>query len=318
MDLTPQQELEVNNLAMTLKRNKLAHSEMEAKRMAMDMLHIGKKVADDFKKRDDAMYADARNDAPKDAEQARAKSHLEQLTTNMSRGRDVRINVDQMIKVDKSVGDQMRAFEVKEEEEARVSNQIPQMKPVEQMVPEDDDVVSDNFTHEVQDSASESVNELKEEPVQKEEMSKEPVQIQEEVKEEESEQIDDYDSYSIEQVPPEMDSNATLAEQLGISEVEEPVVEVRDATNYDMVSNEVSSPTIQVASMEPAKTSEDSEVISHEPQMAPSSQIFNQSEYNLAAEEEAKKKALEEKRRQEAEKMAESKIDLASVFNFNK
>jgi hypothetical protein len=90
VDFKSGQEEEIEKLARTLKSSKLASSESEAKRMAEEMLGIGKKVSDDFKKRENNFY----NEQNKSREQQIAQKQVEMLVSNLASGKsNVRIDM---------------------------------------------------------------------------------------------------------------------------------------------------------------------------------------------------------------------------------
>jgi hypothetical protein len=91
MDLTHKEEVE--KLARTLKQNKVAQTESEAYRMAEDMLNTGRKVQEDFKARDKAIYGqEVRNQ-----EVETAHKLMERISTNIAKGRqDVRIDIKEL------------------------------------------------------------------------------------------------------------------------------------------------------------------------------------------------------------------------------
>jgi uncharacterized pyridoxamine 5'-phosphate oxidase family protein len=88
---------EVETLATNLRRNRLASSDSEARRMAEEMLSTSKKVHDDFTQREKTFYGDQK----KNPEVELAHRQIEQLASNLARGKsNVRINIPE-INVDK-------------------------------------------------------------------------------------------------------------------------------------------------------------------------------------------------------------------------
>jgi len=84
---------EVEELARNLRRNKLASSESEARRMAEEMISTSKKVHDDFAEREKKIYGSER----KNPEIELAHKQVEQLATNIAKGKsNVRIDIPEL------------------------------------------------------------------------------------------------------------------------------------------------------------------------------------------------------------------------------
>jgi hypothetical protein len=126
---------EVESLAMNLRRNRLASSDSEARRMAQEMLSTGKKVQDDFAEREKKIYGTQ----VKNPEVELAHRQVEQLTNNISKGKsNVRIDIPE----------------------------LDLNKPLKDIVGEDDeyaDKEDDEFVEMKENSASESSDETPEE-----------------------------------------------------------------------------------------------------------------------------------------------------------
>ena len=84
---------EIESLAMNLRRNKLASSDSEARRMAAEMLTTGKKVQDDFAEREKRIYGDQR----RTPEVELAHKQMERLASNIAQGKsNVRIDIPEL------------------------------------------------------------------------------------------------------------------------------------------------------------------------------------------------------------------------------
>nr|MCK4930364.1 hypothetical protein [Nanoarchaeota archaeon] len=152
VDVKTKEELEIEKLAITLRKNKLASSEGEARRMAEEMLTTGKKVSEDFAEREKKIFGEEK----KDAEVELAHKQVEQLAANIGKGKaDVRIDIPGI-----DVNKPLREL-VKEEEE---------------LVEKEDDEVAVEIA---QGPKEEIKEEVAEEPVKEEEAP-----VEEEVKEE--------------------------------------------------------------------------------------------------------------------------------------
>lgn len=122
---------EIESLAMNLRRNKLASSDSEARRMAEEMLRTSKKVQEDFVEREKRMYG---GQASKDPEIELAHKQVEQLASNLAQGKtNVRIDIPE-IDVNKPlkeiVGDDPD-YEKEDDEEVMVKEEF-QEEPVEE------------------------------------------------------------------------------------------------------------------------------------------------------------------------------------------
>lgn len=85
---------EIESLAMNLRRNKLASSDSEARRMAEEMLSTSKKVQQDFAEREKRIYGDQTNKNP---EVELAHRQVEQLASNLAQGKtNVRIDIPEL------------------------------------------------------------------------------------------------------------------------------------------------------------------------------------------------------------------------------
>jgi hypothetical protein len=85
---------EIESLAMNLRRNKLASSDSEARRMAEEMLSTSKKVQADFAEREKRLYGDQTNKNP---EIELAHRQVEQLASNLAQGKsNVRIDIPEL------------------------------------------------------------------------------------------------------------------------------------------------------------------------------------------------------------------------------
>jgi len=85
---------EIESLAMNLRRNKLASSDSEARRMATEMLSTSKKVQEDFAQREKRMYGDQTTKSP---EVELAHKQIEQLASNLAQGKsNVRIDIPEI------------------------------------------------------------------------------------------------------------------------------------------------------------------------------------------------------------------------------
>ena len=85
---------EIESLAMNLRRNKLASSDSEARRMAEEMLSTSKKVQQDFAEREKRIYGDHINKNP---EVELAHKQMEQLASNLAQGKtNVRIDIPEL------------------------------------------------------------------------------------------------------------------------------------------------------------------------------------------------------------------------------
>ncbi len=84
---------EIESLAMNLRRNRLASSDSEARRMAEEMLRTSKKVQDDFAEREKRIYGGGR-ESP---EVELAHKQMEQLASNIAQGKsNVRIDIPEL------------------------------------------------------------------------------------------------------------------------------------------------------------------------------------------------------------------------------
>jgi hypothetical protein len=90
MDLT--HSAEVEKLARTLKASRVAVSESEAYRMAEEMLVTSRKVHEDRKAREQEMFGRER----RNVESENAQKIMEKISANMAKGRDVRIDIDEL------------------------------------------------------------------------------------------------------------------------------------------------------------------------------------------------------------------------------
>jgi hypothetical protein len=154
---------EVEELARNLRRNKLASSESEARRMAEEMVNTSKKVHDDFAEREKKIYGGEK----KSPEIELAHKQVEQLATNIAKGKsNVRIDIPELDvtrplkdlvaedeaydkESDEDVGDEAEASEGEAKEEAwdepeqeaeEVKTDEPaEQEPSEEHVDEDDD-----------------------------------------------------------------------------------------------------------------------------------------------------------------------------------
>jgi len=130
---------EVEELARNLRRNRLASSDSEASRMAEEMLSTGKKVHDDFAERERKIYGDQK----KNPEVELAHKQIEQLASNLARGRaNVRIDIPE-IDVSKPLKELVRENEALEAEDDEVATEVkegpagePQEEPSEEATEE--------------------------------------------------------------------------------------------------------------------------------------------------------------------------------------
>ena len=84
---------EIESLAMNLRRNRLASSDSEARRMAEEMLSTSKKVQEDFAEREKRIYGDQK----KNPEIELAHKQMEKLASNIAQGRpNVRIDIPEL------------------------------------------------------------------------------------------------------------------------------------------------------------------------------------------------------------------------------
>jgi hypothetical protein len=83
---------EIEKLARTLKASRVATSESDAWRMAEEMLSTSKKVQDDFKAKDKALY-----NREKNPEVETARAIMEKLSANMAKGMsNVRLDLKEL------------------------------------------------------------------------------------------------------------------------------------------------------------------------------------------------------------------------------
>lgn len=129
---------EVESLAMNLRRNRLASSDSEARRMAEEMLSTGKKVQDDFVEREKRIYGVEKKSPEIDL----AHKHVEQLASNLAKGKpNVRIDIPEldMNKPLKELVAQEEEYEKEDDEEVVVKEEPEEEtkeKPVEEPEPE--------------------------------------------------------------------------------------------------------------------------------------------------------------------------------------
>jgi hypothetical protein len=84
---------EIESLAMNLRRNKLASSDSEARRMAEEMLSTSKKVQQDFAEREKRIYGDQ----SRNPEVELAHKQMEQLASNIAQGKhNIRIDIPEL------------------------------------------------------------------------------------------------------------------------------------------------------------------------------------------------------------------------------
>jgi hypothetical protein len=284
---------EIEKLATMLRRSRLANSDSDARRMAADMLETSKKVSDDFSEREKKMFGDQR----KDAEVELAHKQVEQLTSNLARGRgDVRINVEG-IDVNKPlkelIPDEPEREEAEDEDGVELKNEPSEAD--ERIDASEESVSVDEGAEEPVEEAA-SQEEKVEVPIP-EELGTDSIKNMDEgvegegVEEQDADVADDVaaepeavDEASHDEVSPEepVENNAEGAES---PEVEE---EPADATEAD----------------EPC---DDEEGAEGEPD-------FSVKELNT--KEQLQKS--DDERKKEREKMPEAKVDLNNMFNVNK
>ena len=325
MDIKTKRESEIESLAMMLRKNKLASSDSEARRMAEEMLNTSKKVSDDFADREKKYFGEQR----KDAEVELAHKQIEQLASNLARGKpDVRIDLEG----------------------------IDVNKPLRELIPEDE---------EPSETEDEDAVELKEEPAEKapdevvEDEDLEKPELEEEIPEPDSDE--DVPEPEAELEVPEPPRKKPFEEAEGDAGEppfkEAPVEEALDVSLSEGLDDEVPFERIRAGdekvpvrkseeereetSGEPAEK-EDSEEVAEdedlekpeleeeapeaeaeeEPSKEPSEEEpQGDSEDDFSVKELDTKEQLkksEEERKKEKEKMAESKVNLHNVFNVNK
>ncbi len=251
---------EVESLAMSLRRNKLASSDSEARRMAEEMLTTSKKVQDDFAEKEKRLYGSQK----KVPEVELAHKQMEQLASNIARGKtNVRIDISE-IDVSKPLKDLVRDEYDDFEKE--------------------DDEVAEELKEEPGKEVKSETSELSEEP------SEETVRPEEEPSEEHESSDDEGDVG-----PGDEPSEPLQADEFGDDEGDKG--EDKDDSEEESAKDKPSEETSE----------ESSEDEGGDPDFSVK-EIDNREQL----------KKSEEERRKEREKMAESKVDLNSMFNVHK
>ena len=199
IDIKTKKDAELEKLVATLKKNKLAMSDSEARRMAEEMLSTSKRVTEDFSEREKKIFGEQK----KDSEVELAHKQVEQLTANIGKGKsDVRIDIEG-VDVNKPLKDIVEAGEQKpvEKEDTEVAVEVDEPEPSEpkfepepepKAIPEEPgeepEAESEAESKEPEEAKEREDSELDEEPAKEEPKSEaEPEEPDEEPVEEEPE-----------------------------------------------------------------------------------------------------------------------------------
>jgi hypothetical protein len=158
---------EVESLAMNLRRNKLASSDSEARRMAQEMLSTGKKVQDDFVAREKKIYGTQ----VKNPEVELAHRQVEQLTSNLSQGKsNVRIDIPELDlnKPLKDIVGEDDDYSEKEDDEIIEMKEDSASEPAEESPGEEQAESVDELSEEVAEEPIEEAGEQEQESEQDE------------------------------------------------------------------------------------------------------------------------------------------------------
>lgn len=287
---------EIERLAMMLRKNRLASSDSEARRMAAEMLETSKKVAEDFSEKEKQIYGEQR----KDPEIELAHKHVEQLAANLAKGRgEVRINLEG-VDLNKPLKELVAEEESHEEPDEDDAVELVE-EPVEGI--------------ESSKSVDEPIPEEKYAPEEAAESS-EPVEIEERVEvhipeELEVERIDTSEDYSEGEDADRGSGDEAPVDDFPIHESEPEGAEQRESKDEAVPSESVEQSGESFdegSSFEGESKDFDEEAAGDEE--------LDFSVKELDTKEQLQKS--EEERRKEREKMPESKVDLSKMFDVNK
>ncbi len=174
VDFKSRQEDEIEKLTRTLKSSRLATSESEARRMAEEMLGISKKVADDFKKREQQILGNKKMNVEQDL----AHKQMEMLAANIASGKsNARLDLSDLNELDVNKPLKDLISEQEDQPDEKEEDDAVELTSADEKVTEIDDVVEpadekDSVDESLEEPSEQSsswdkpVDENKEEPKQ--------------------------------------------------------------------------------------------------------------------------------------------------------
>ncbi|KYK27111.1 hypothetical protein AYK26_00230 [Euryarchaeota archaeon SM23-78] len=329
---------EIEKLVANLRKNKLASSDSEARRMAEEMLSTSKKVSEDFAEREKRIFGEDK----KSVEVELAQKRVAEISSNIARGKaDVRIDVegvdvtkplkdivkeqeepiereDDEIAVDVTPTREEEVSEEPAELEAEVEFEKPELEAEETEegleVPEPE--VPETPEPEIPEAPEHHAGPEAPEPLEPESED----EIPEPPYPEEKEGFWVHEPEPIREVEPELEEDLEEKDEEPEEDIDESVLESEEPEPEEEPEEK---PDYGDEGIEDQTVGEDE--ATEEPEESepkePSEEFGDEEEPDVKIkelDESDKPKKSDEQRKKEIEKMPESKVDLSKVFKSSK